>query len=102
MYIIMSYIIRLCYLPCGIQDVDQYAIIVNLRMNIHRRGKSCCEISMNCFENACRGNKFSIQILEKQWGNYHRNEIAVTHLIENYFFSFGSIALKHKLFVIFV
>ena len=34
-------------------------------MNIHRRGKTGCEILIDHFSNVCPGAEFSIDILEK-------------------------------------
>ena len=42
-------------------------------MNIHRKGKSGCEISINHYTNVCPNSSFSIQILEKLPGNGYKN-----------------------------
>ena len=50
---------------CGIQYVSESITPVNLKMNIHRKGKSGCEHSINHYQNICKGASFSIPILEK-------------------------------------
>ena len=46
-------------------------------MNIHQKGKSGCEHSINYYKNACKGAGLSIHILEKLEGdgsiNGHRD-----------------------------
>ena len=46
---------------------------MNLRMNMHRKGKSGCEIVINHFTHVCPGAKFSIQVLEKLPGDGYKN-----------------------------
>ena len=48
-------------------------IHMNLRMNMHRKGKSGCEIVINHFTQVCPGAKFSIQVLEKLPGDGYKN-----------------------------
>ena len=38
-------------------------------MNIHRKGKSGCQQSINHYKNVCKGASFSIHILEKLGGD---------------------------------
>ena len=40
---------------------------------IHRKGKSGCEISINHYKNVCKNTSFKIQILEKLPGNGYKN-----------------------------
>ena len=40
---------------CGIQYVSESITPVNLRMNVHRKGKSGCEHSINHYKNICKG-----------------------------------------------
>ena len=40
-----------------------------MRMNIHRKGKSCCELSISHYKNVCQGASFSIHILDKLEGD---------------------------------
>ena len=46
---------------------------VNMRMNIHRKGKSDCEHSISHYKNVCKCASFSIQILEKLEEDGFRN-----------------------------
>ena len=40
-----------------------------MRMNIHRKGKSCCELSISHYKNVCQGASFSIHILDELEGD---------------------------------
>ena len=42
-------------------------------MNVHRRGKSGCEISISHYKNVCPNASYTIQILEKLPGNGYKN-----------------------------
>ena len=42
-------------------------------MNIHRKGKTGCEVLIDHFTNVCARSSFSIQILEKLPGNGYKN-----------------------------
>ena len=42
-------------------------------MNIHRKGKSGCEISIDHYKNVCPGATFSIQVIEVLEGNGYKN-----------------------------
>ena len=68
-----NYIYLLTCLCCNVQYVGESVIFVNLRMNIHRKGKTGCEILIDHFTNVCPGSSFSIQILEKLPGNGYAN-----------------------------
>ena len=50
---------------CGIQYVCENITSVNLRTNIHQKGKSGFEDSINHNKNVCKDASFSIHILEK-------------------------------------
>ena len=50
---------------CGIQYVGESITPFNLRINIHRRGKSGCEISIDKYRNVCKNATFSIEMIEK-------------------------------------
>ena len=79
---IHNYIYLLSCSSCKIQYVGESVINVNLRMNIHRRGKSGCEICINHFKNVCPGSTFTIQILEKLPGNGYINGIVDPEMLE--------------------
>ena len=64
-----NYIYLLILKNCGIQYVGKSITQVNLRLNIHRKGKSGCEHSINHYKNVCEYASFSIQILEKLEGD---------------------------------
>ena len=66
---LQNYVYLLTCLSCGVQYVGESIVPVNLRMNIHRRGKSGCEILIDHFSNVCPGALFSIDILEKLPGD---------------------------------
>ena len=50
---------------CRVQYVAETITPVNLRMNIHQKGKSVCEHCVNHYKNVCKGASFSIQVFEK-------------------------------------
>ena len=62
---IRNYIYLLTCQNCGIEYVVESITPVNLGINIHSKGKSGCELSINRYENICKGACFSIHILEK-------------------------------------
>ena len=66
---LQNYVYLLTCLSCGVQYVGESIVPVNLRMNVHRRGKSGCEILIDHFSNVCPGAEFSIEILEKLPGD---------------------------------
>ena len=51
---LQNYIYLLTCTGCGIQYVGESITPVNLRMNVHRKGKSGCEISINHYRNVCK------------------------------------------------
>ena len=68
-----NYIYLLTCKNCGLQYVGQSRIKVNLRMNIHRTGKSGCERSIDHYNNVCIGGSFTVQIIEKLNGDGYKN-----------------------------
>ena len=72
---LQNYIYLLTCCCCYVQYVGESVIFVNLRMNIHRKGKSGCEVLIDHFSNVCPGSSFSIQILEKLPGNGYTNGV---------------------------
>ena len=70
---LQNYVYLLTCLSCGVQYVGESIVPVNLRMNVHRKGKSGCEILIDHFSNVCPGSNFSIDILEKLPGNGYIN-----------------------------
>jgi len=54
-------------------SIGESVIPVNLRMNIHRRGKSGCEVAIDHYKNVCLDATFSVQILEKLPGNGYKD-----------------------------
>ena len=79
---LQNYIYMLCCLSCCVQYVGESVVSVNLRMNVHRKGKKGCEIAINHFKNVCPGSKFSVQILEKLPGNGYVNGKVDTKMLE--------------------
>ena len=80
---LQNYIYLLTCTKCFIQYVGESVITVNRRMNIHRRGKTGCEILIDHFTNVCSGSSFTIQILEKLPGNGYSNGV-VDHEMRKY------------------
>ena len=70
---LQNYVYLLTCLSCGVQYVGESIVPVNLRMNIHRKGKTGCEILIDHFSNVCPGALFSIDILEKLPGDGYEN-----------------------------
>lgn len=68
-----NYIYVLTCSSCSVQYVGESACPVNIRMNIHRTGKSGCEISIDHYKNVCPGATFNIQILEVLPGDGYLN-----------------------------
>jgi len=66
---LQNYIYLLTCLNYRVQYVRESVVPVNKRMNIHRKGKSGCEVIIDHFNNVCPESSFSIQILEKLPGN---------------------------------
>ena len=60
MHCVRIYYLLSC-MPCGMQDVGERAVKVNLRMNFHRPGKSGCEIPIpiNHIKILCRSSTFT-------------------------------------------
>jgi len=72
---LQNYVYLLTCLSCSVQYVGESVICVNKRMNIHRKAKTGCTLSINHYTNVCPGASFSIQILEKLPGNGYLNGI---------------------------
>ena len=70
---LQNYIYMLSCSSCGVQYVGESIVPVNLRMNIHRRGKTGCEILIDHFSNVCPDATFSIDILEKLPGDGYKD-----------------------------
>ena len=70
---LQNYIYVLKCSSCHVQYVGESIVPLNLRMNIHRRGKSGCEVSIDHYKNVCPGATFSIQVLEKLPGDGYKN-----------------------------
>ena len=70
---LQNYVYLLTCLSCGVQYVGESIVPVNLRMNVHRKGKTGCEILIDHFSNVCPRASFSIDILEKLPGNGYLN-----------------------------
>ena len=68
-----NYIYLLTCTDCGGQYNGESITPLSIRMNIHRRGKSGCELSINHYKNVCPNATFNIQILEKFPGNGYNN-----------------------------
>ena len=80
---LQNYIYMLSCSSCNVQYVGESVVPVNLRMNIHRRGKSGCEILIDHFSNVCPNANFSIDILEKLPGNGYKDG-AIDDKMRNY------------------
>ena len=61
---LQNYVYLLTCLSCGVQYVGESIVPVNLRMNVHRKGKSGCEILIDHFTNVCPGANFSIEVID--------------------------------------
>ena len=72
---LQNYIYMLSCSSCGVQYVGESIVPVNLRMNIHRRGKSGCELLIDHFSNVCPNASFNIDILEKLPGDGYKDGV---------------------------
>ena len=79
---LQNYIYLLTCTGCGIQYVGESITPLNKRMNIHRKGKSGCEIAINHYRNICKNASFRIQILEKLPGNGYKNGAMDLEMLE--------------------
>ena len=61
---LQNYVYLLTCKSCFVQYVGESVIPLHLRMNIHRKGKSGCEVLINHFNHVCPNSSFFIQILE--------------------------------------
>lgn len=66
---LQNYIHLLIRTDSAVQYVDESIKPLNKRMNIHRKGKSGCEISIRNYKTFCKNPSFAIQIIEKLTGN---------------------------------
>ena len=53
-----NYVYLLTCLSCSVQYVGESVVSLNKRMNIHRKGKSGCEISIDHYKNVCPKGSF--------------------------------------------
>ena len=60
-----------------------YRSPLNLRVNIHRRGKSGCETYIDHYTNVCKNAIFSIQMIEKLPGNGYESETNDNTMLEH-------------------
>ena len=72
---LQNYVYLLTCMCCGVQYVGESVVPVNLRMNIHRKGKTGCEILIDHFTNVCSGSSFYITLLEKLPGDGYSNGV---------------------------
>ena len=77
-----NYIYVLTCSSCCVQYVGESVVPLHLRMNIHRRGKTGCEIAIDHYRNVCPGATFSIQILESLPGNGYHNGVVDPAMLE--------------------
>ena len=62
---LQNYIYLLTCINCGTRYEGESIRPLDLRMNIHRHGKSGCEISTDHYRNVCKNATFSVQVIEK-------------------------------------
>ena len=67
-----DFLIHLNLRACNLTSPPQHILPIIWR-NIHRKGKSGCEISINHYTNVCPNSSFLIQILEKLPGDGYKN-----------------------------
>ena len=72
---LQNYICLLKRTHCGVQYESEGITPLNPKMNIHKRGKSGCEISIDHYRNVCENAIFSIQVIENLPGNSYENGI---------------------------
>ena len=70
---LQNYVYLLTCKKCFVQYVGESAIPLHKRINIHRKGKSGCEVLINHFNHTCPNSSFFIQILEVLPGNGYLN-----------------------------
>ena len=66
----------------GIQYAGESVTALNLTINIHRIGKSGCEISIGHYRNVCNNATFSIQVNGKLPENNYENGIKNNAMLE--------------------
>ena len=67
---------------CLFQYVGESVTPLHLRMNIHRTGKTGCEVAIDHYKNVCPGATFSIQIVETLPGNGYSNGVVDSTMLE--------------------
>ena len=70
---LQNYVYVIQCTSCLVQYVGESVIPVHKRMNIHRKNKTGCEITIDHFKNVCPDATFSVQILENLPGNGYKN-----------------------------
>ena len=70
---IQNYVYLLSCKLCYVQYVGESVVPLHLRMNIHRKGKSGCEILIDHFKNCCPNASFTIRVIEVLPGNGYKN-----------------------------
>lgn len=67
---------------------------LNLRMNIHMRENSGCEVPIDHYKDVCKSATFSIKVIEKVLGNGYENRIKDNAMLE-YRFQREDYWMKH-------
>ena len=70
---IQNYVYLLTCKCCFVQYVGESVTPLHLRINVHRKGKSGCEILINHFSSCCKNSSFVIQILEVLPGDGYKD-----------------------------
>lgn len=70
---LQNYVYLLTCKSCFVQYVGESVIPLHKRINIHRRGKSGCEVLINHFTHCCPNSSFFIQILEVLPGDGYKD-----------------------------
>ena len=70
---LQNYIYVIQCSSCLVQYVGESVIPVHKRMNIHRKGKTGCEIAIDHFKNVCPNSSFSVRILENLSGDGYKD-----------------------------
>lgn len=70
---LQNYVYLLTCKSCFVQYVGESVTPLHLRINVHRKGKSGCEIVINHFNCCCPNSSFFIQILELLPGDGYKD-----------------------------
>ena len=70
---LQNYVYLLTCKSCFVQYVGESVIPLHKRINIHRKGKSGCEVLINHFTHVCPNSSFFIQILEVLPGDGYKD-----------------------------